>query len=179
MSSSLALKLVPLLCMLAFGGKVYAHTINRELSAKCPTLNRSLATLLNASRSRKVGADRIVNLLPGEVLLITDFPPPTTSKFDERLSNATKDPLSKTLLSTDLKYLNQRLIITEKEIIPNGYRNNTKEHTRAVQMASKASAVDNLYNVSETIRDPGVKEMVQGMIHSRFPNASCKRPRFA
>lgn len=143
-----------------------------NLKEKCKELDRKIGTIDDKDVIRPK-VERMVTLLEGEPLLISDHANATDKNFDIVLNNAIKDAKSKVLLKTIIQYIDQRFIMRETKHIPNGMATNFKCITKALQFSESAKAGYNLYSVARQITDPMVRSTMMRFIHQSFPEVDC------
>lgn len=135
-------------------------------------MDRKLGKIVDSPQVPKP-CDTKIQLLQGEALLIPRVPTCPISTFDVQFTGAMKDPISNSVVTTDLLYENQRLYVEERRIIPNGLRNNAYTITRSLQMSEDADHAKNMVSVACQLLDPTVKSSVLRVIKSANPNVDC------
>ncbi len=118
----------------------------------CEEMDRKLGKIVDSPQIPKP-CDTKIQLLQGEALLIPRIPTCPISTFDVQFTGAMKDPISNSVVTTDLLYENQRLFVEERRIIPNGLRNNAYTITRSLQMSEDADHAKIMVSVACQLLD--------------------------
>lgn len=138
----------------------------------CKKMDRKLGEIVDKKQPFKI-CDTRIQLLQGEAVLIPRNPPCPTTLYDVQFTGGLKDPISNSVVKTELLYENQRLYISENRIIPNGFLNNFLDTTRSLQMTEDADTGKNLVSVACKITDPAVKSTVLRVVSSMYPDVDC------